>query len=123
MAATLDEIVVTARRVESKRSETPQKIEIISQQDIQCSVAQDLTDLLKKNSSVDVIQFNGMLSGLGIRGCFRAPRKSTLSCFAFVIHPKQNFPTVASTARQTTRVTSALNSDRQLPITSLSRFK
>jgi vitamin B12 transporter len=61
-------VIVTARRSQSTLSQTPQKVEVIAQQDIERSVAQDLTDALKKNSSVDVIQYNGILSGIGIRG-------------------------------------------------------
>lgn len=64
----LDEVIVTARRVESKVEETPQKVEIITREDIEKTVAVDLTDVLKKNAGVDVIQYNGVLSGIGIRG-------------------------------------------------------
>lgn len=67
-ATTLDTIVVTGRRAESNRSETPQKIEVIDRDDLNRTLARDLTDMLKKNSSVDVIQFNGVLSGIGMRG-------------------------------------------------------
>lgn len=61
-------VVVTARRVETRLAETPQKIEVIDATDIERSVAADLTDVLKKNSGVDVIQYSGALSGIGIRG-------------------------------------------------------
>ncbi len=63
-----ESVVVTGRRVETRLSETPQKIEIIDATDIERSVAADLTDVLKKNSGVDVIQYTGALSGVGIRG-------------------------------------------------------
>jgi vitamin B12 transporter len=61
-------VVVTARRVETRLAETPQKIEIIDATDIERSVAADVTDVLKKNAGVDVIQYTGALSGIGIRG-------------------------------------------------------
>jgi len=61
-------VVVTARRVGTRLSETPQKIEVIDATDIERSVAADLTDVLKKNSGVDVVQYTGALSGVGIRG-------------------------------------------------------
>jgi vitamin B12 transporter len=61
-------VVVTARRVETRLAETPQKIEIVDGSDISRSVAADLTDLLKKNAGVDVVQYSGALSGIGIRG-------------------------------------------------------
>lgn len=64
----LEPVVVTGRRVDSKVSETPQKIDVIEQTDIERTVSHDLTDLLKKNSGVDVIQYPGVLSGIGIRG-------------------------------------------------------
>ena len=63
-----ENVVVTAQRVETRLAETPQKIEVVDSTDIERSVATDLTDLLKKNSGVDVIQYSGALSGLGIRG-------------------------------------------------------
>ena len=66
--AALDSVVVTGRRVEAKLEETPQRIEVIDQNDIDRTPAQNLTDLLKKNSSVDVIEYPGNSSGVGIRG-------------------------------------------------------
>ncbi len=64
----LEEIVVTASRVETKRAETPQKIEVITREDIEQTLANDLTEVLKKTAGVDVIQYPGVLSGIGIRG-------------------------------------------------------
>lgn len=64
----LEAVVVTGRRTESRLEDTPQRIEIIDAQDIERTPARELTDLLKKNSSVDVIQYPGNLSGIGIRG-------------------------------------------------------
>lgn len=64
----LDDVMVTSRRVQSKLDDTPQRIEVIQSKDIAKTVQNDLTDLLKKNSSVDVIQYPGALSGIGIRG-------------------------------------------------------
>ena len=63
-----DSVVVTARRVGTRVAETPQKIEVIDATDIERSVASDLTDVLKKNAGVDVVQYSGALSGIGIRG-------------------------------------------------------
>jgi outer membrane receptor protein involved in Fe transport len=61
-------VVVTASRVETRVAETPQKIEVIDATDIERTVAADLTDVLKKNAGVDVVQYSGQLSGIGIRG-------------------------------------------------------
>lgn len=65
---TLAPVVVTSRRVETKLDDTPQRIEVIQSKDIDKTIQNDLTDLLKKNASVDVIQYPGALSGIGIRG-------------------------------------------------------
>lgn len=63
-----DTVVVTATRVETRVKETPQKVEIVEAADIERTVAADVTDVLKKNAGVDVIQYSGALSGIGIRG-------------------------------------------------------
>src|SRR5688500_5429446 len=67
-AKLLGQVTVTGRRGESDSAETPQKIEIIDKASIERTVSHDLTDLLKKNAGVDVIQYSGALSGIGIRG-------------------------------------------------------
>ena len=61
-------VVVTASRVETRRRETPQSIDVVDRGDLDRTVAADLTDALKKNAGVDVIQYSGALSGIGIRG-------------------------------------------------------
>jgi len=61
-------VVVTANRAERRVAETPQKIEVIDGVDLERTVAADLTDVLKKNSGVEVVQYSGVLSGIGIRG-------------------------------------------------------
>ena len=63
-----EDVVVTGRRVGTRIVETPQKVEIVDATDIERTVAADLTDVLKKNAGVDVIQYAGVLSGIGIRG-------------------------------------------------------
>jgi len=63
-----EDVVVTGRRVETRVIETPQKVEIVDAADLERTVAADLTDVLKKNAGVDVIQYAGVLSGIGIRG-------------------------------------------------------
>lgn len=61
-------VTVTGRRAEASAAETPQKIDVVDKEDIEKTVSHDLTDLLKKNTGVDVIQYPGVLSGVGIRG-------------------------------------------------------
>lgn len=64
----VETVVVTARRMETRAAETPQKVEVVDAADIERTVAADLTDVLKKNAGVDVVQYSGALSGIGIRG-------------------------------------------------------
>lgn len=64
----LNEVVVTATRSATERSKVPQQIQVISRQDIQQTPNQEFTDVLKKNASVDIIQYPGLLAGVGIRG-------------------------------------------------------
>ncbi|WP_046246105.1 TonB-dependent receptor [Hymenobacter terrenus] len=64
----LNEVVVTATRSPIERSKVPQQIQIISQKDIQQTPAQEFTDVLKKNTSVDIVQYPSLLAGVGIRG-------------------------------------------------------
>jgi vitamin B12 transporter len=63
-----EDVVVTGRRVGSRIADTPQKIEVVDATDLERTIAADLTDVLKKNAGVDVIQYSGVLSGIGIRG-------------------------------------------------------
>lgn len=64
----LEELVVTATRTEVRRGDLAQQIEIIGAEQVQETPATFATDLLKKNTSVDVIQYPGGLSGVGLRG-------------------------------------------------------
>ncbi|MDW7695639.1 TonB-dependent receptor [Flammeovirgaceae bacterium SG7u.111] len=64
----LDGVVVTANRTGAYIKDVPQRVEVISAKTIENTVAADLTDVLKKNAGVDVVQYPGMLSGVGIRG-------------------------------------------------------
>lgn len=63
-----ESVVVTARRAQTPLTDTPQRVEVIDATDIERTVAADLTDVLKKTSGVDVVQYTGALSGIGIRG-------------------------------------------------------
>ena len=68
IAGLSESMVVTGRRTESRLSETPQEIEVVDARDIERTVAADITDVLKKNAGVEVVQYSGVLSGIGIRG-------------------------------------------------------
>lgn len=64
----LDEVVVTATRSAVARSKTPQSVTVITGRDMALTPAQEFTDILKKNSSINIIQYPGLLAGVGIRG-------------------------------------------------------
>ena len=61
-------IKVTVTRLDVEPEKLPQKIEVIDDLDLKLTPADDITDVLKKNASIDVIQYPGILSGVGIRG-------------------------------------------------------
>ena len=50
----LDEVVVTSLRKETKRKNVPQSMTIINKSAIDLTPSQEVTDLLKKNSSVSI---------------------------------------------------------------------
>lgn len=64
----LGEIVVTAGRSKQRLEDVPQKIEVITRKDIALTPALDVTDIVKKSAAVNVIQYPGILSGVGFRG-------------------------------------------------------
>lgn len=79
--AVLDTLLVTSKRYPALRTEIPQKVEVITRRDIERTVANELADVLKKQAAVDVIQYPGLLSGIGIRGFrpeFSGTNKRTL---------------------------------------------
>ncbi|OQP62625.1 hypothetical protein A3860_26810 [Niastella vici] len=65
---TLGQVVITATRTEVLSNKTPQSITVISRKDIENTGATEFTDLLKKNASVNIVQYPGLLAGTGIRG-------------------------------------------------------
>ncbi|MTI26494.1 TonB-dependent receptor plug domain-containing protein [Fulvivirga kasyanovii] len=64
----LEEIVISASRVKAKEEDLPQQVQVITDTEIQQSGSKDVVDVLKKKAGVDVIQYPGLLSGIGIRG-------------------------------------------------------
>jgi len=64
----LDEVVVTTLRTETQRKNVPQSMTVITRSMIDLTPAQEVTDLLKKNASVSIIQYPGLSAGVGIRG-------------------------------------------------------
>ncbi|MEN9918234.1 MAG: hypothetical protein RL662_670 [Bacteroidota bacterium] len=67
-AVELTEITITASRMELPLKNIPQKVELISQSVINAIPSQNLGDILKRTTNVDVIQYPGGLSAVGMRG-------------------------------------------------------
>ncbi len=65
---TLAEVVVTATRSEEAINKIPAKMEVINSQEIQLTTGETITEQLKKNASIGVIEYPGALAGIGIRG-------------------------------------------------------
>jgi len=61
-------VVVKGSRRDRPVREIAQKTEVVTRADIEMTPATDLSDLLKKTSDIDVIQYPGLLSGVGVRG-------------------------------------------------------
>lgn len=66
--AKIADMVVTATRSKEDVNKLPTKIEVIDGQTIELTIGETLTEQLKKNSSVGVIEYPGTLAGIGIRG-------------------------------------------------------
>jgi vitamin B12 transporter len=64
----LDEVVISSLRTETKRGNVPQSMTVITKAAMALTPAGEVTDLLKKNSSLNIIQYPGLSSGIGIRG-------------------------------------------------------
>ncbi len=64
----IGEVVISASRTQAKLKELPAKVEVITNKAVSQSGANDMADLLKNNTSVDIIQYPNFLSGIGMRG-------------------------------------------------------
>ncbi len=64
----LETIVVTASRREQSLSDIAASMEVIDATAFETTSGAYLTDIIKKNASVDVIEYPGGLSGVGLRG-------------------------------------------------------
>lgn len=61
-------LTITATRSESSVKEIPAKVEVIDRQMVEQTVGNTITEQLKKNASINVIEYPGNLAGIGIRG-------------------------------------------------------
>ncbi len=66
--ALMPEVVVTATRSTENIKDIPAKVEVISRQTIEQTTGETVTEQLKKNASIGVIEYPGALAGIGIRG-------------------------------------------------------
>lgn len=64
----LDEVVVTATRMGLPLKSIPQKVEIIDSKKIATIQADNAADLLKRTVNLDIIQYPGASSAVGMRG-------------------------------------------------------
>jgi vitamin B12 transporter len=61
-------VTVTVGRDTIRRDALPRQVEVITATDIARTAAEDVAQLLKKQATVDVIEFPGLLAGVGMRG-------------------------------------------------------
>ena len=64
----LQEVTVHASRMERKLKNLPQKIEIISSDLIKSLPAENLAEVLKRTTNLDIIQYPGLSAAIGMRG-------------------------------------------------------
>ena len=64
----LPKVVTTASRYDAPADSLPRRVEVISRAQLDATSALDLVDLLKKRANLDVVQYPGLLGGIGIRG-------------------------------------------------------
>ena len=64
----LDEVIINASRVHAKLKNLPNKVEVIKAEPVFNGTASDVGALLIQNTGVDIIQYPGKLSAVGIRG-------------------------------------------------------
>ena len=64
----IQEVTVHASRMERKLKDLPQKVEIISQSLIKSLPCENLAEVLKRTSNLDIIQYPGLSAAVGMRG-------------------------------------------------------
>jgi outer membrane receptor protein involved in Fe transport len=67
-AVSLADFTITASRSLQPVAEVPARVEMVTALDLEATPGVYLTDSIKKNASVDVIQYPGGLAGIGLRG-------------------------------------------------------
>ena len=79
----LQEVVVVGTRSPQKTANLTQDIQVINKETIKKMGVSDITDVLKQAAGVDVVEYPGLLSGIGIRG-FR-PQNGSLNMKALIL--------------------------------------
>ncbi len=74
------DIVVTANRTAERRGNVASSVEIVTDDQIDRTVATSFLDILKRNTGVDVIEYPNGLAGIGLRGL--------RPDFSFTINPR-----------------------------------
>lgn len=64
----VDEVIVQASRMERKLKNLPQKVEIISSELIRSIPSENLAEVLKRTTNLDIIQYPGLSATIGMRG-------------------------------------------------------
>jgi len=64
----LPKVITTASRYAAPAESLPRRVEVISRAQLDATPALDMVDLLKKRAAIDVVQYPGLLGGIGIRG-------------------------------------------------------
>ncbi|MCC7052437.1 MAG: TonB-dependent receptor [Gemmatimonadaceae bacterium] len=64
----LPTVTTTASRYAAPADSLPRRVEVISRAQLDGTAALDMVDLLKKRATLDVVQYPGLLGGVGIRG-------------------------------------------------------
>lgn len=64
----INEVVVSATRKNSRLKDIPQKVEVIGQNVIATTPADNMAELLKRTTNLDMIQYPGLSASVGMRG-------------------------------------------------------
>ncbi len=64
----LDEVVVQAYRMNQRIKDVPNKIEIITKEDMQVIPSENLTDIIKKTTGANSVEMPGLAGGVDFRG-------------------------------------------------------
>ena len=64
----LDKVVVSATRANTQLKSIPQKVEIIDKKVLQSLSSNSMADILKATTNLDIIQYPGLSSSIGMRG-------------------------------------------------------